>query len=179
MKRGRVLARWRPWAFTLVELLIVIIVIAILAAIAIPKIQQASRRSFESSLRAQLRILRDGVERFYNDTGAYPATLDDLTVSVAGGSITLPGGSIMAPGSSSGSGGSGSSGSGSSTTTTTGTTTTGTQGFASSGHDVYVMPPAVPSQFTGWISYAIASGKGRVFCPMSGTGLDGTAYSSW
>lgn len=68
----------RHKAFTLVELLIVIIIIAVLAAIAIPKFANSSQRSKESALRAELSLLRNGVELFKTDTGAFPANLADL-----------------------------------------------------------------------------------------------------
>ncbi|HLK15305.1 MAG TPA: prepilin-type N-terminal cleavage/methylation domain-containing protein [Fimbriimonadaceae bacterium] len=69
--------------FTLVELLIVIIVIAVLAAIAIPKFVNSSARSKEASLHADLKLCRDAVELFHNDTGAYPAVLTDLAATAA------------------------------------------------------------------------------------------------
>ena len=72
----------RP-GFTLVELLIVIIVIAVLAAIAIPKFVNSSARSKEASLHADLKLVRDSIELFHNDTGGYPAALTDLAVIVA------------------------------------------------------------------------------------------------
>lgn len=70
-------------AFTLVELLIVIIIIAVLAAIAIPKFANQSNRSKESALRAELSLLRNGVEVFKQDCGSYPATLNDLVATSA------------------------------------------------------------------------------------------------
>jgi len=69
--------------FTLVELLVVIIVIAVLAAIAIPKFASSSQRSKESSLRANLKVVRNAVEMFKNDTGLFPAALTDLTATSA------------------------------------------------------------------------------------------------
>ena len=71
------LRRYR--AFTLVELLIVIVVLAVLAAIVIPKFADSSTRGKESSLKADLKLVRNAVELFKNDTGAYPAALADLT----------------------------------------------------------------------------------------------------
>ncbi len=67
--------------FTLVELLIVIIVIAVLAAIAIPKFINASERSKESSLTADLKLARNAITAFQNDTGLFPATLTDIAVT--------------------------------------------------------------------------------------------------
>lgn len=74
--------------FTLVELLIVIIIIAVLAAVAIPKFANSSTRSKEAALRAELRLLRNAVELFKNDTGCYPAQLSHLTVEA--GSTSVP-----------------------------------------------------------------------------------------
>lgn len=70
-------------AFTLVELLIVIIIIAVLAAIAIPKFANQSQRSKESALRAELSLLRNGVEMFKTDCGSYPSALADLAATAA------------------------------------------------------------------------------------------------
>ena len=92
-------------AFTLVELLIVVIIIAILAAIAIPKFINSSLRSKEASLKAELKLVRDGVELFKNDTGYYPSVLGDLAVTTApstgkdgtGASVTLPSGTWRGP----------------------------------------------------------------------------------
>lgn len=77
MKRLRSLTQ-RCRAFTLVELLIVIVVLAVLAAIVIPKFGDSSARSRESSLRSNLKIVRNAVDLFKTDTGAYPAALADL-----------------------------------------------------------------------------------------------------
>ena len=64
--------------FTLVEMLMVIIVVAVISAIAIPKVSQQIQLAKERSLRAQLRIARIAVERFYNDTGHYPQRMSWL-----------------------------------------------------------------------------------------------------
>ncbi len=75
------LRRYR--AFTLVELLIVIVILAVLAAIVIPKFADASTRSKESSLKSDLKQIRNAVEIFKTDTGAYPAALTDLSATAA------------------------------------------------------------------------------------------------
>ncbi|HVT11403.1 MAG TPA: prepilin-type N-terminal cleavage/methylation domain-containing protein [Fimbriimonadaceae bacterium] len=69
--------------FTLMELLIVIIVIAVLAAIALPRFINSGLRSKESSLKADLKLYRNAIQTFSNDTGAYPASLSDLAVTTA------------------------------------------------------------------------------------------------
>lgn len=71
--------------FTLVELLIVIIIIAVLAAIAIPKFSNSSQRSKESSLRANLKLVRNAIDLFRADTGAFPASFAGLTASTTSG----------------------------------------------------------------------------------------------
>ena len=65
------------------ELLIVIIVIAVLAAIALPKFVNSGARSKEAALKSNLKIYRNAVTLFMNDTGAYPATLAALAATSA------------------------------------------------------------------------------------------------
>lgn len=69
--------------FTLIELMIVIIVIAILALIVIPKLASASRKAKESSMRANLNMIRNALEQFQSDTGYYPNTLESLVCAAA------------------------------------------------------------------------------------------------
>lgn len=68
---------------TLVELLVVTVVLAVLTAIVVPKFIGADTRSRESALRSDLKLIRNGVTLFYNDTGAYPATLAALAATAA------------------------------------------------------------------------------------------------
>lgn len=69
--------------FTLMELLIVIIVIAVLAAIALPRFINSGLRSKEASLKSDLKIYRNAVQLFVNDTGAYPKDLNSLSATKA------------------------------------------------------------------------------------------------
>lgn len=69
--------------FTLIELLVVIVIIAVLALIAIPRFQDAGTRSREASLKSNLSLLRSAIATYYTDTGAYPATLNDLIATAA------------------------------------------------------------------------------------------------
>jgi type II secretion system protein G len=70
--------RRRVGGFTLVELLIVIIIISVLAAIAVPKFASQVRRSKESGLRANLRIVRQALSRFREDCGVWPDDINAL-----------------------------------------------------------------------------------------------------
>lgn len=69
--------------FTLVELLIVIIIIAVLAAIAIPKFVNSGLRSKEAALKSDLKLVRNAIELFRNDTSYYPKQLADLAATTA------------------------------------------------------------------------------------------------
>jgi general secretion pathway protein G len=71
----------RRRGFTLVELLVVIVVLAVLAAIVLPKFMNSSKRSKESALRSDLKILRNAVGLFQTDTLAYPKQLSDLAAT--------------------------------------------------------------------------------------------------
>ena len=73
----------RRRGFTLVELLVVIVVLAVLAAIVLPKFMDSSKRSKESALKSDLKLLRNAVGLFQTDTGAYPKTLADLAATAA------------------------------------------------------------------------------------------------
>lgn len=65
------------------ELLTVIVVLAVIAAIVLPKFVNSSRRAKIAKVRGDLRLLRGAIERFRNDTGAFPATLADLAATTA------------------------------------------------------------------------------------------------
>ena len=73
----------RATGFTLVELLVVLIVLAVLAAIVLPKFVGSSTRAREARMKADLRLIRTAIDRFYIDTGAYPAKLADLAETKA------------------------------------------------------------------------------------------------
>lgn len=67
--------------FTIVELLVVIVVLVVLAAIMLPRFINESRQNREAQLRTELNQVRNAVSLFYADTGVYPASLEDLTIS--------------------------------------------------------------------------------------------------
>lgn len=68
-------------AFTLIELLVVMAIIATLASIAAPRYFSSLEKSRETALRANLKSMREAIDQFYQDTGKWPAELDDLVKS--------------------------------------------------------------------------------------------------
>ena len=81
MARSRMDHRRR--GFTLIEMLIVIFVIAILAMLVIPRTMAARRRAKEAQLHADLKQMRDAIERFEATMGAWPPALSDVTAQTA------------------------------------------------------------------------------------------------
>lgn len=65
--------------FTLIELLAVMVIIALLLTIAVPKYFGSVDRSREAILRQDLATMREALDKYYSDTGAYPNALEDLT----------------------------------------------------------------------------------------------------
>jgi general secretion pathway protein G len=64
--------------YTLIELMIVMSIIGILATIALPNFQKSIIRAKEASLRNSLFILRDVIDQYYADHGAFPESLEVL-----------------------------------------------------------------------------------------------------
>ena len=64
--------------WTLVEMLVVISLVVILAAIAMANYGTGVTRSKEAVLKEDLFRLRDAIDQFYADRGAYPPVLQDL-----------------------------------------------------------------------------------------------------
>jgi general secretion pathway protein G len=68
----------RDSGFTLVELIIVVAIIGILVTVAMPVYKDSVQRSREATLREDLYILRDSIDQYYTDNGAYPESLQTL-----------------------------------------------------------------------------------------------------
>jgi general secretion pathway protein G len=73
-----VIGKKRLRGFTLIELLVVMAIIATLASIAAPRYFKSLENSREVALRANLKAMREAIDQFYQDTGKWPASLDDL-----------------------------------------------------------------------------------------------------
>jgi len=64
--------------FTLIELLVVMAIIATLLALAVPRYYGSVKRAEEASLKQNLALMRDAIDKHYGDTGRYPDTLEEL-----------------------------------------------------------------------------------------------------
>ncbi len=72
---GRALARA---GFTLIELLVVMAIIATLASVAVPRYFQSLEKAKETALRTNLKVMREAISQYHEDTGKWPASLEDL-----------------------------------------------------------------------------------------------------
>ena len=64
--------------FTLIELLVVLAIFGGLLAIAAPRYLHRADLAKETVLVSDLATMRDAVDKFFGDTGRYPASLDEL-----------------------------------------------------------------------------------------------------
>jgi general secretion pathway protein G len=67
--------------FTLIELMVVIAIIMILATIAAGNYQKSVTRAKETTLRTDLKVMRDAIQHYTEDKEAAPSSLDDLVSS--------------------------------------------------------------------------------------------------
>lgn len=65
-------------AFTLIELLLVLVILSLLLTIAIPRYFNSAEKSREAVLRANLALTRQMLDKYYEDNGKYPDSLDKL-----------------------------------------------------------------------------------------------------
>lgn len=64
--------------FTLIELLVVLAILATLLTIAVPRYFGSVDRAKEASLKQNLLVMRDAIDKYHADHGAYPASLELL-----------------------------------------------------------------------------------------------------
>ena len=65
-------------AFTLIELIIVLAILAMLLTLAVPRYFQHVERTKEATLKQDLNVMRDAIDKFHGDKGRYPDSLDEL-----------------------------------------------------------------------------------------------------
>jgi general secretion pathway protein G len=75
---GKATRQRKGTGFTLIELLVVMAIIATLLSIATPRYFRSIEKAREAVLKEDLSTMRDALDKFYGDTGKYPATLEDL-----------------------------------------------------------------------------------------------------
>ncbi|HOY87904.1 MAG TPA: prepilin-type N-terminal cleavage/methylation domain-containing protein [Methylotenera sp.] len=64
--------------FTLIEVLVVLAIIATLLSLVTPRYFDTINRSKETTLRHDLIIMREAIDKFYSDKNTYPDTLDEM-----------------------------------------------------------------------------------------------------
>lgn len=64
--------------FTLVELLVVLAILALLLTLAVPRYFAGIERAKEATLRQDLNLIRENIDKFYADRGIYPKSLEEL-----------------------------------------------------------------------------------------------------
>ncbi len=68
----------RDGGFTLIELLIVVAIIGIIAGIATVQLRQTPQKAKEAVLKEDLFVMRNVIDQYFADKGAYPASLQVL-----------------------------------------------------------------------------------------------------
>lgn len=68
----------RSKGFTLIEVLVVLAIIATLLSLVTPRYFSSIDRAREQSLKHDLIVMRDAIDKFYSDRGRYPDALEDL-----------------------------------------------------------------------------------------------------
>jgi len=64
--------------FTLIELLVVLAIITSLMMLAVPKYFASIENAKEVTLKQNIKIIRETIDKYYGDTGDYPESLDQL-----------------------------------------------------------------------------------------------------
>ncbi len=72
--------QYNIYGFTLIELLVVMAIIATLLSLTMPRYFHSVDKSNEVALRADLKGMRDAIDKYFGDNAKYPDTLDDLVV---------------------------------------------------------------------------------------------------
>ena len=76
--RSSSLAPATQLAFTLIELIVVMAIIALLLTLAGPRYFHSVDRAKEAVLKQNLSQMREAIDKYYEDRGRYPDSLEDL-----------------------------------------------------------------------------------------------------
>jgi general secretion pathway protein G len=76
--RSRRPSSTRRRGFTLIELIVVFAILALLVSIAVPRYFAHIERAKETTLKQDLTVMRDAIDKFYADKGRYPDSLDEM-----------------------------------------------------------------------------------------------------
>jgi general secretion pathway protein G len=68
----------RSRGFTLIELLVVMAIISSLLLVAVPRYFGSVKHAQEATLKQNLSLMRDAIDKHFGDTGRYPDALEDL-----------------------------------------------------------------------------------------------------
>lgn len=68
----------RRAGFTLIEMLIVMAIVSLLLTIALPRYFGSLDKARDVALQENLKVLRMTIDKFYEDKGRYPDTLEEL-----------------------------------------------------------------------------------------------------
>lgn len=64
--------------FTLIELMVALTIVALLLSIVTPRYWNTVSRAEDVTLRENLRLMRDAIDKYYADNGRYPEALEAL-----------------------------------------------------------------------------------------------------
>ncbi len=70
--------RRRIRGFTLIELIVVLAILALLISLAVPRYFAHIERAREATLRQDLHVMRDAIDKFHGDKGRFPDSLEEL-----------------------------------------------------------------------------------------------------
>lgn len=76
--RKKTVKKGSTLGFTLIEILVVLAIIATLLSLVAPRYFSTISRAKESTLRHDLIIMREVVDKFYSDKNVYPESLEEL-----------------------------------------------------------------------------------------------------
>lgn len=82
--RRETVTRWRPRAFSLIEVVMVVVILAMIAAVAIPRLSRGSQGAAEKTMARDVQVLQKAIDLYAADhEGAFPNSAmiaDQLTL---------------------------------------------------------------------------------------------------